>query len=233
METDIVGTLLAGSLVSQVGEDKARRRHGKSPGLEVPRDLLYHCCLYKIIFNIVTMGLLLLVHSPFWVSLRSRDPLFFIATLFGFVRKLRCVLICQIIKNGVARMFIESIEPNAGIKGWVTRRAMWHAACHAACNAACITELNGDRKECGGSGWSGLLQAGPQQRQGAAGQRGQGQQQRQSVWRPAWGLGARVACEGRRGRTRRWEAKGTSFDVRGRAEELQMIPLQAQVRWAP
>ena len=24
-------------------------------------------------------------------------------------------------KNGIARMFIESIEPNAGIKGWVTR----------------------------------------------------------------------------------------------------------------
>eukprot|EP00913_Durusdinium_trenchii_P002410 g2226.t1 len=48
METDIVGTLLAGSLVTQVGEDK-------------------------------------------------------------------------IVKNGIARMFIESIEPNAGIKGWVTR----------------------------------------------------------------------------------------------------------------
>ncbi|CAK9026117.1 unnamed protein product [Durusdinium trenchii] len=50
METDIVGTLLAGSLVTQVGEDK-------------------------------------------------------------------------IVKNGIARMFIESIEPNAGIKGWVTRSA--------------------------------------------------------------------------------------------------------------
>lgn len=32
-------------------------------------------------------------------------------------------MIRQMLKNGVARMFIESIEPNAGIKGWVTRRA--------------------------------------------------------------------------------------------------------------
>eukprot|EP00931_Biecheleriopsis_adriatica_P070691 TRINITY_DN4447_c0_g1_i2.p1 TRINITY_DN4447_c0_g1~~TRINITY_DN4447_c0_g1_i2.p1 ORF type:complete len:767 (+),score=139.08 TRINITY_DN4447_c0_g1_i2:97-2397(+) len=50
METDVVGTLLAGSLVAQVGEDK-------------------------------------------------------------------------IVKNGIARMFIESIEPQQGIKGWVTRSA--------------------------------------------------------------------------------------------------------------
>lgn len=50
METDIVGTLLAGSLVAQVGEDK-------------------------------------------------------------------------MLKNGIARMFIESIEPIPGIKGWVTRSA--------------------------------------------------------------------------------------------------------------
>mmetsp|Transcript_44719 Transcript_44719/g.100200 ORF Transcript_44719/g.100200 Transcript_44719/m.100200 type:complete len:616 (-) Transcript_44719:76-1923(-) len=50
METDIVGTLLAGSIVAQIGEDK-------------------------------------------------------------------------MIKNGIARMFIESIEPTPGIKGWVTRSA--------------------------------------------------------------------------------------------------------------
>ena len=50
METDIVGTLLAGSLVAQVGEDK-------------------------------------------------------------------------ILGNGIARMFVESIEPISGIKGWVTRSA--------------------------------------------------------------------------------------------------------------
>ncbi|CAJ1344919.1 unnamed protein product [Effrenium voratum] len=50
METDIVGTLLAGSLVAQVGEDK-------------------------------------------------------------------------MLKNGIARMFIQSIEPTPGIKGWVTRSA--------------------------------------------------------------------------------------------------------------
>ena len=79
METDIVGTLLAGSLVAQVGEDKAR-----------------------------------------YMSVFSRHPSFETEhSNFSHV---------QMLKNGIARMFIQSIEPTPGIKGWVTRTA-WDAGC--------------------------------------------------------------------------------------------------------
>lgn len=42
METDIVGTLLAGSLVSQVGEDKVGGDMAPSLGLEVQHQVVFH-----------------------------------------------------------------------------------------------------------------------------------------------------------------------------------------------